>query len=284
MLNELEEFEAYTSPVDYRVNSKGDTSFLGRFTFESLLNFEGMVRILTVIARGYIYKTDTPDIEGARKALCAWCSIPDSKNATPKEAWQSKSNFRELHEVFPELVDENGAGWFYRHVHRVAEFVLKKPDAVRKGYAEQACAIQDKFDKMWRDKVVQFQVPIFTLTTKGAWTLRFDDILADAQEQGPLRNYDITLPEEVEQKVLKLVGKKTAPYVCDLIRYYLAHRQEDTDWVVLPVSNFDMYYGNSYLSKRILSTIPEELLDRKSRMATCRYLITEDLIVNSARG
>ena len=132
MLNELEEFRAYTSPIEYKANSKGDTSFLGRFTFESLLNFEGMVRILTMIARGYMFRESTPNIEFARQALCAWCSIPDSKNATPREVWQSKSDFRELHTVFPELVDENGGGWFCRHVHRVAEFVLQNPSAVRR--------------------------------------------------------------------------------------------------------------------------------------------------------
>ena len=133
MLNEPEEFRAYTSPVEYKATSKGDTSFLGRFTFESLLNFEGMVRILTIIARGYMFRERMPNIEFARQALCAWCSIPDSKNATPREVWQSKSDFRELHEAFPELVDENGGGWFHRHVHHVAEFVLQNPASVPKG-------------------------------------------------------------------------------------------------------------------------------------------------------
>ena len=104
-------------------------SFLGRFTFEFLLNFESMSRILTILARAYL-----PDIDRARDALCAWCSIPDSKKATPKEERQSRTDFRALHETFPELVDENGAGWFYRHVHGVADFVLAYPDAVRKGY------------------------------------------------------------------------------------------------------------------------------------------------------
>ena len=273
MLNELEEFRAYTSPVEYKATSKGNTSFLGRFTFESLLNFEGMVRILTIIARGYMFRESTPNIEFARQALCAWCSIPDSKNATPREAWQSKSDFRDLHMVFPELVDENGGGWFYRHVHRVAEFVLQNPDSVRKGYAEQAAVIQDKFDKMWRDKVVQFQVGIFTLTTKGAWTLRFDDILADAQEQGPLQNYNIPLSEELERSVLEQVDKKAAPYVFDLICYYLAHKQEDTEWVVLPVTSFDMYYGGSYFSKRVLNTIPETILIRQNHGPVCRYCV-----------
>lgn len=270
MLNEFEEFRAYTTPVKYAVSRKGDTSFLGRFTFESLLNFEGMSRILTILARGYL-----PDVNRARDALCAWCSTPDSKKATPKEAWQNKTDFRHLHDTFPELVDENGAGWFYRHVHGVAEFVFAHPDTVRKGYAEYAQAIQNKFDKMWRDKVLQFQTPIFSLNTKGAWTLRFDDILADALEQGPLRNYEITIHEELQQRIEKLTSKKAAPFICDLIAYYCAHK-EDCEWVVLPVTNFDMYYGSSYFSKRILPTIQESILQRQNHVGTCRYRIAED--------
>lgn len=270
MLNEIEEFKAYTSPVKYEVSRKGDTTFLGRFTFESLLNFEGLGRILTILARGYL-----PDMERARNALCAWCSIPDSKNATPKKEWQYKTDFRELHGDFPELVDENGAGWFYRHVHSVARFVLENPDAVRKGYTEYAEAIERKFDKMWRNKVLQFQTPIFDLNTKGAWTLRFDDILADALELGPLQNHEVTIPEELRQRVETLTNKKAAPYICDLIAYYHAHKEEDSEWVVLPVSSFDMYYGGSYFSKRILSAIPEEILERQNHMGVCRYRITD---------
>ena len=53
MLNELEEFNAYTTPFKYEVSRKGDTTFLGRFTFESLLNFEGLGRIFTILARGH---------------------------------------------------------------------------------------------------------------------------------------------------------------------------------------------------------------------------------------
>ncbi len=276
MLNELDEFKAYTAPVKYEVSRKGDTAFLGRFTLESLLNFEGLGRILTILARGYLFQEGKPDTERARNALRAWCSIPDSKNTTPGKEWQSRTDFRELCEAFPELVDENGAGWFYRHVHSVARFVLDHPDQVRKGYSEYAEAIQSKFDKMWRDKVVQFQIPIFSLTTKGAWTLRFDDILADALELGSLQNYAITIPEELRQRIEKLTSKKAAPYVCDLIAYYHAHKQEDTNWGVLPVTSFDMYYGGSYFSKRILSTIPEAILERQNHVGTCRYRIAKE--------
>ena len=276
MLNELEEFRAYTTPVKYEVNRKGDTGFLGRFTFESLLSFEGLGRIFTILARGFMFQTPEPDIDRARAALCAWCSIPESKTAAPREEWQSKTDFRELHDACPELVDKNGRGWFCRHVHGAAKFVLDHPDAVRKGYTEYAEAIRRKFDKMWRGKVVQFQVPIFSLTTKGAWTLRFDDILADALEQGPLLNGEIAVSDDLRQRVEELTGKKAAPYVCDLITYYWAHQQEDSDWVILPVTSFDMYYGGSYFSKRILSTIPEAILERQNHVGTCRYRVAED--------
>lgn len=211
MLNEIQEFEAYTAPIKYYVNCKGDTSFLGRFTFESLLSFEGLGRILTILARGFMFQTNEPDIDRAKEALLAWCSIPDSKNATPRQEWQNKADFRELHEQFPELVEENGAGWFYNHVHHVARHVLENPEKVRKDYAKYAEAVQSKFDKAWRDKVLQFQTPIFSLNTKGAWALRFDDILADALEQGPLMYYEVYIPEETRQAVEKLAGKKAAP-------------------------------------------------------------------------
>ena len=82
-------------------------------------------------------------------------------------------------------------------------------------------------------------------------------------------------PEELRHRVEKWAGKKATPYVCDLIAYYHAHRTEVCDWVILPVTSFDMYYGGSYFSKRILSTIPEEILERQNHTGTCRYRITD---------
>lgn len=40
--------------------------------------FRGFNRILTIIARGYMWKTDEPDVDRAYRALCAWCSLPES--------------------------------------------------------------------------------------------------------------------------------------------------------------------------------------------------------------
>lgn len=276
MLNELEEFRAYTTPVRYMAQTKSDTTFLGRFTYDTILKFEGINRVLTILARGYLFQTEDADIERARQALCAWCSIPEMKKATPRKEWQYGADFRELHERFPVLVDEQGAGWFYRHAHNVAQFILENPEAVRKGSEKQAQEIQEKFDKRWREKIIQFQVPIFSLTTKGAWTIRFDDILADTLELGPLRNRECLIPNDIQIRIAEAVSQKATPYLSDLVAYYHVHRPEDTDWVVLPTASFDAYYGSTYFSKRILPAIPTEILVKEEHYGISRFRLSQE--------
>ena len=133
MTNEWYEFKAYIGQPTYAVSNGKDTSFLGRFTTDMIKDFKGFARIFTILARGYLFhnadgslKDGDPRerIEYARRALCAWCSIPDKKkNATPNAEWQFKVSFPEYHEEFPELVNKDGAGWYYRHIHAIADFV-----------------------------------------------------------------------------------------------------------------------------------------------------------------
>lgn len=270
MLNEWREFLDYTGEVSYTAKAKSDTTYLGRFTFESFLDFEGLSRVLTILARGYLFHDREGNIlpeprsriEFARRALCAWCSVPDSKKAAPKEGRQFRSDFRELHGEFPALVDETGGGWFYRHVHAVEQFILQHPDAVRKNMAEKASSLR-RFDEAWRKKVIQYQIPIFSPDTEGQWTLRFDDVMAEALELGPLRNMEAELPPELVGR-LKTAQPKGVPLevLTTLVAYYMANRQEDTDWVPLPVANFDAYFGGKTFSKKYLKTIPPEIMER----------------------
>lgn len=127
MLNELEEVKAYTEPPIYKADSKRDTTYLERFTMDMILDFNGLARVLTVLARGYLFADADEDlgdrIDYTCRVLCAWCCVPDKKKISPKEDWQFKSDFRELHGEFPELVDANGAGWFCRHVHNIVQFM-----------------------------------------------------------------------------------------------------------------------------------------------------------------
>lgn len=275
MLNEIQEFLDYTTPVTYSANAKTDTSYLRHFTLDFFTSFDGLSRVLTIIARDYLFRDGEPDVDRAKRALLAWSSIPESKKATPKKKWQYRTDFREQHGEFPELVDKNGKGWFYRHAHGVEKFILKNTEQIDSRKVPQAEKIRKNFDSQWRTKVEQLQNSVYNSNTKGGWVFRFDDAIAEALELGPLQNYEIRLPEELKQRIVQATSAKAAPYVCDLICYYLAHRWEDTDWVVLPVSSFDNYYCSSYFSKKVLGRIPETILVKQERSGISRYYITE---------
>lgn len=278
MLNEQQEFLSYTSVPVYASKNKQDFSYLGRIAFATILDFEGLPRILSIIARGYMHEGNIPDINRAYRALCAWCSIPDKKENATREEWQYKSDFRELHKEFPELVTEDGQGWFYRHVHGIADYILSNPNKTSKGAYDNAIAIKSGFDKKWRNKVIQFQIPIFSEKTKGAWIVRFDDVIADALELGKLKIYPETLPENIYKK-LSTVDDAIRDKVSYLVAYYLANIDDEMEWVVLPVVSFDAYFGGTTFSKKILSKLPKDIIIRdRTSYGVSRYKVSEKLI------
>ena len=70
---------------------------------------------------------------------------------------------------------------------------------------------------------------------KRYWGLRFDDVPNDALELGSLRSTNISLSPALEQRIETATPKGVPMEVLrTLIGHYLAKRQEDTDWVVLP--------------------------------------------------
>ena len=278
MLNEIEEFKAYTEQPVYAATGKRDTSYMGRFTFRTFTEFEGLGRILTIIARGYLFKAGNNPyerIDYARNALCAWCSIPEETKKAPEGRPNPKVNFSDLASAFPELVDKDGSGWLYRHVQGIIQFVKGNSSITSKSAADNCEILKEGFTKEWKKKVRQMQVPAFALNTKGAWILRFDDILADALELGPLLNHDISLPQET----LDLLTDRTPKGVPDVLlpmlaKYYLAHLQEGEEWVVLPVSAVDAYYSGNSFSKKWKPLLPKELVEFKNSYGICKYKIT----------
>lgn len=277
MLNEIEEFRAYTEKPFYAATGKRDTSYMGRFTFRTFTEFEGLGRILTIVARGYLFNEGNNPyerIEYARNALCAWCSIPEKTKKAPEGRPNPKVNFSDLASAFPELVDANGSGWLYRHVQSIIQFVKANPNITSKSAADNCEILKEGFTREWKKKVRQMQVPAFALNTKGAWILRFDDILADALELGPLQNHDISLPQET----LALLAEKTPKGVPDtllpmLVKFYLAHLQEGEEWVVLPVSAVDAYYGGHSFSKKWKPLLPKEFAEFKNSYGICKFKI-----------
>ena len=278
MLNEQKEFEAYTGKVNYTATNKHDTTYLGRFTFDGIIHHEGLARVFTILARGFLWSSNC-DTEYARCALCAWCSIPDKKNTKPKEDWQYKSDFRELHDEFPSLADKQGGGWFYRHAHTVADFIMNNLDKVYHGADKQADIINSSWDDNWRKKVVKFQIPLFSQNTEGGFHLLFDDVIADALEQGPLRDTEITLPKSIVDKIAEEAPTIKTDWISSLICYYIQNKQPDSDWVILPASNFDAYFGTTTFSRKILNTIPKTILFRDRQVCgLTRYKVMPEFL------
>ena len=203
------------------------------------------------------------------------------QKATPREAWQFGSDFRDLHSEFPSLVEENGSGWFHRHVHRVETFVRENPELVSSSAQKKCAAIETGFDRAWRDKVIQMQVPLFAPTTKGQWGLRFDSFLAQALELGPLRREEPSLPPELLEQLRNLTPKGVPlDMVETLVSYYFANKPEDSDWVVLPVANFDAYFGTTSFGRKYLKQIPEAILERsETGFGLCRYRLGGTLVI-----
>lgn len=276
MLNEIAEFEAYTEKPVYKRDSKNDNSFLGRFTCEGIQDFEGFSRVLTIIARGYMFKNGNADIEYARRAISAWCSIPD-KTDTQKEEWHFKTDFRKYHDEFPELVSENGEGWFYRHFHNAMNFVISNPDKFTAKEIEKYALMDKYFDTAWRKKVTQMQYSTYDLNTKGAWILRFDDILSSALELGELKNKDFELSEDTKAKISDFTKAPSTAFALEtLIKYYYVNRRDDTDWVVLPVANFDAYFGStSFSKKRLTELVKSSAIERENSYNVSRYRLNE---------
>ena len=276
MLNEIDEFKSYMQFPKYSANGKRDMSFLGRFTFDMLIEHIGLHRVLTIIARGYLFESEEPDIERAKRALQAWCSLPTEK----KDDWKASTNFKVLHTEFPELVDEKGRGWFYRHVHNICDFVRNHPDSVSKTTVSKCEILRKGFDKAWEKKVIQLQIQIFSQTTKGSWVLRFDDILADALELGALKNKNFPLHEEVLDYIEKNVSNPSVRPAAELlVKYFLVNKPIDNDKVVLPVTNFDAYFGNGTFSKKWLPKEFDSVIIRDPQSnGISRYMLHENLI------
>ena len=270
--NEWAEFLAYTKEPTYAVRNKKDNGFLGRFTMDMLMENYGFARILTVLARGYLFhnpdgtqRADDPyeRTDDTRRFLCAWCSIPDKKNATPRAEWQFKTDFRELHDAFPELVDKDGCGWYIRHLHDIANFIDINRDKVSKATHKLADNIE-RLEDAWRKKVIQYQIPIFSEGTKGDLILRFDDVIADALELGALRIESIRLTAEQEQWLAEVTPKSVPLNVTrTLLEYYLANKSANSNWCVLPVTNVEAYLGSSALGRMYIKKLPELFVERK---------------------
>ena len=279
MVNELEEFRAYTEFPVYKAESKKDTSYMGRLTLPMLLDFTGFQRVLTILARGYLFRDDGSAydrIETARRALLAWCSLSAEKmkKAPDQNDPRLRTDYGEYADEFPELVTPEGEGWLIRHVANIVAFVEANPDTVRKEAADKAQALKEGFREQWAKKLRHMLVPPFAPNTRGAWVLRFDDILADALELGPLKNKDFDLPEDVLQRLTELTPKGVPVEASVMLyKYYAANKEDDQAYVVLPQQNFNAYFGSTAFSQKWVAALNEKVIEKKSSEGVSKYKI-----------
>lgn len=179
-------------------------------------------------------------------------------------------------------MDESGQGWYCCHVHGVVAFVESNPDAVTSGVLESCRKLRSGFDGMWRKKLIQYQIPLFAPTTKAQWGLTFTEILAAALDAGPLRREETELPQALLERLEALRPKgisKKLVVIPTLVAYYIANRQEDTDWVVLPVVNFDAYFVTGSFGKKYLTLIPPEIMEcAQSGSGVSRYRVLPEFL------
>ena|GEM_PF-4800502 len=106
--------------------------------------------------------------------------------------------------------------------------------------------------------------------------LSFTEIFSNALELGPLRKEIAELLPALLEKLecmrpAKIPRESRA--MPTLIPYSIVS-QPDTDWVVLPVVNFDAYFRTASFGKKYLSIIPPEIIERPQRhSAVSRYRV-----------
>ena len=105
-------------------------------------------------------------------------------------------------------------------------------------------------------------------------------MIADALELGHLRKPEVEFSEDLLERIDAVM-----PYgvprniVTTLIAYYAVNRRTDTDWVVLPVANFDAYFGSTMFSRKYIGKLPKEMIDRSEHgFGVSRYRVPEEYL------
>ena len=160
-------------------------------------------------------------------------------------------------------------------------FRAENPEKVSSSAQKKCASIEKGFDHAWQDKVIQMQIPLFAPTTKGQWGLRFDSFLAQALELGPLGSEDPELSPALVERLRSLTPKGVPVEMVEtLVAYYFANKPEDSDWVVLPVANFDAHFGTTSFGRKYLKQIPEAILERsETGFGLCRYRLGGTLVI-----
>ena len=62
-------------------------------------------------------------------------------------------------------------------------------------------------------------------------------------------------------------------YAEDMTSFYYANKQDDCEYVVFPVANFNASYGSTTFSKKKLPQLPHSVFVREERLGLCRLKV-----------
>lgn len=275
MTNEWLEYKAYTDTPVFNAENKQSTAFIGRFTVRMIKQNKGFNRIFTILARGYLFhnsdgtlRTDDPyeRTEEARRFLYAWCSLP--YESVTNKALAFHTSFPELYSEFPNIVDKNGAGWYYRYLHSFSVYIKKNKENVTK---KLHCFAEKKtlkaIESTWANKLIQYQYSVYNDRSSADFPLLFDTAIADALVLGPLRTEAVELSDEDLQKIKAYgVNAKTERLMITLAEYYIANKEPDSEWVIIPRTNISAYLGSATYMESYENKMPEGFMEKKPEM------------------
>lgn len=95
----------------------------------------------------------------------------------------------------------------------------------------------------------------------------FDTAIADALVLGPLRTEKVVLSDETLDKIRSYhADAKTERLMITLTEYYIANKEPDCDWVIMPRTNISAYLGSATYMEMYESRIPEGFMEKKPEM------------------
>ena len=122
-------------------------------------------------------------------------------------------------------------------------------------------------ESIWANKLIQFQYSIYNDRSSADFPLLFDTAIADALVLGPLRTEAFVLPDEALQKIKSYgVDAKTERLMITLAEYYIANKEPDSDWVIIPRTNISAYLGSASYIEMYETRIPEGFMEKKPEM------------------
>ena len=125
-------------------------------------------------------------------------------------------------------------------------------------------AIEEK----WSRKLIQFQYSVYNDRSSADFPLLFDTAIADALVLGPLRTEAVVLSDEALQKIKSYgVNAKTERLMITLAEYYIANKEPDSDWVIIPRTNISAYLGSATYMEAYESKIPDGFMEKKPEMS-----------------